>query len=144
LMVLEGSHQNAELKAGYGQTDVDMFCANESPEAEGLVATARREGRELTGEERGQIRWNSSGAYAHDAIAVREELAGRWLTAEYELGDLLIFCMYLLHASSDNQTDRIRLSSDSRYQLASEPVDERWIGDDPPAHGIRAKRGMVC
>ena len=20
----------------------------------------------------------------------------------------------------------------------------RWIGDDPPAHGIRAKRGMVC
>ena len=144
LMVLEGSHQYAELKAGYGQTDVDMFCANESPEAEGLVATARREGRELTGEERGQIRWNSSGAYAHDVIAVREELAGRWLTAEYELGDLLVFCMYLLHASSDNQTDRIRLSSDSRYQLASEPMDERWIGDDPPAHGIRAKRGMVC
>ena len=109
-----------------------------------LSAFARREGRELRGEEHGQIRWNSSGAYAHDAIAVREELAGRWLTAEYELGDLLVFCMYLLHASSDNQTDRIRLSSDSRYQLASEPVDERWIGDDPPAHGIRAKRGMVC
>jgi hypothetical protein len=28
--------------------------------------------------------------------------------------------------------------------LAREAVDERWIGGDPPAHGIRAKRGMVC
>ena len=33
---------------------------------------------------------------------------------------------------------------DSRYQLASEPVDERWIGVDPPKHGIRAKQGMIC
>ena len=144
LMVLEGSHKNGVLKAGYGQTDVDMFCENESPEARDIVAAAQREGRELTGEERGKIRWHSSGAYSHDAIAVREELQGRWLTSEYRMGDLLVFCMYLMHASSDNQTDRIRLSSDSRYQLAHQPVDERWIGDDPPAHGIRAKRGMVC
>ena len=73
---------------GYGQTNVDMFCENESPEAEAIVATTRREGRELTGEERGQIRWNSSGVYARDAIAAREELAGCWLMVEYELGDL--------------------------------------------------------
>ena len=144
LMVLEGSHKNGELKAGYGQTDVDMFCENESPQAREIVEIAQRERRELTAEERGKIRWNSSGAYSGDAIAVREELQGRWLTSEYRMGDLLVFCMYLLHASSDNQTDRIRLSSDSRYQLAREAVDERWIGDDPPAHGIRAKRGMVC
>ena len=144
LMVLEDSHKNGELKGGYGQTDVDMFCENDSPEAREIVETARIEQRELTGEERGKIRWNSSGAYSNDAIAVREELRGRWLTSEYKMGDLLVFCMYLLHASSDNQTDRIRLSSDSRYQLAREAVDERWIGADPPAHGIRAKRGMVC
>ena len=144
LMVLEDSHKNESLKAGYGQTDVDAYCENDGPQARAVVEAAQSEGRELSGEEREKIRWNSSGAYSHDAIAVREELSGRWLTAEYQLGDLLVFCMYLLHASSDNQTDRIRLSSDSRYQLAAEPMDERWIGDDPPTHGIRAKRGMVC
>ena len=60
------------------------------------------------------------------------------------MGDLLVFCMDLLHASTDNQTDRVRLSSDSRYQLASEPQDGRWIGENPPKHGIRAKEGMIC
>ncbi len=144
LMVLEGSHKNEALKQGYGQTDVDAFCENDGPTARQIVEAAQQQGRELTQEERAQIRWNSSGAYSHDAIAVRDELQGRWLTAEYQMGDLLVFCMYLLHASSDNQTDRIRLSADTRYQRSHEPVDERWIGDDPPAHGIRAKRGMVC
>ena len=144
LMVLEGSHKNESLKQGYGQTDVDAFCENDGPTARQIVESAQEQGRELTREEREQIRWNSSGAYSHDAIAVREELQGRWLTAEYQMGDLLVFCMYLLHASSDNQTDRIRLSSDTRYQRSHEPIDARWIGDDPPAHGIRAKRGMVC
>ena len=48
------------------------------------------------------------------------------------------------HASMDNQTDQIRLSTDTRYQLASEPVDERWIGDNPIAHGLESKRGMIC
>ncbi len=144
LMVLEGSHKDKALKQGYGQTDVDAFCENDGPAAGQIVAAAQEQGRELTQKEREQIRWNSSGAYSHDAIAVREELQGRWLTTEYQMGDLLIFCMYLLHASSDNQTDRIRLSSDTRYQRSHESIDERWIGDDPPAHGIRAKRGMVC
>ena len=49
-----------------------------------------------------------------------------------------------MHASMDNQTNRIRLSTDTRYQLASEPVDERWIGDNPIAHGLESKRGMIC
>ena len=144
LMVLEGSHKNEALKQGYGQTDVDAFCENDGPTARQIVAAAQEQGRELTREEREQIRWNSSGAYSHDAIAVREELRGRWLTAEYQMGDLLVFCMYLLHASSDNQTDRIRFSSDTRYQRSHEPIDDRWIGDDPPAHGIRAKRAWCA
>lgn len=143
LIVLEGSHRLDELIGTYGQTDVDRYCENENDAAR-IVAAARAEGRELTTEERQAVHWNSSGAYSGDALATRRELGGRWLTAEYEAGDLLVFSMYTLHASTDNRTNRIRLSSDSRYQLASEPVDERWIGDDPPLHGIRAKRGMVC
>jgi len=143
LIILEGSHQQEELRRTYGETDVDKFCENEGDAAR-IVAAAKAEGRELTNDERSSIHWNSSGQYSNDAIATRKELGGRWLTAEYAAGDLLVFSMYTMHASADNQSDRIRLSSDSRYQPASEPADERWIGDDPPIHGIRAKRGMVC
>lgn len=143
LMVLESSHELQDLRQSYGQTDVDKYCENEG-DAESIVARARAEQRELTPEERQSVRWNSTGHYSGDAIGTRRELGGRWLTAAYEAGDLLVLGMFTMHGSSDNQTDRIRLSADSRYQLASEPVDERWIGDDPPKHGIRAKQGMIC
>jgi ectoine hydroxylase-related dioxygenase (phytanoyl-CoA dioxygenase family) len=66
------------------------------------------------------------------------------LTAEYEMGDVLVFTMFTMHAASDNHTNRVRLSTDTRYQLASEPADERWIGEDPPKHGIHAKEGVIC
>ena len=143
LMLLENSHKLEELKSGYGSTDVDLYCENEG-NARAIVQRARAEDRDLTAEESASIRWNSKGAYSLDAVAVREELGGRWLTAEYEPGDLLVFCMNMIHASSDNRTNRLRISTDTRYQLASEPADHRWIGVDPPARGIRAKRGMIC
>ena len=143
LMLLENSHRLETLKGTYGQTDVDLYCENEGNAGE-IVRRARRQRRPLSPEEGESIRWNSPGAYSEDAAATREELGGRWLTAEFRAGDLLVFGMFTMHASSDNRTDRIRISSDSRYQLASEEVDERWIGSDPPAHGIRAKRGMIC
>ncbi len=142
LMLLEGSHQNPEV-AEYASTDVDLYCSNEGDQDE-IVQRAKAEGRELTSEERQAIAWNSSGAFSSDAIETRRKLGGRWLTAEYQMGDLLVFSMQQMHASSDNLSTAVRISSDSRYQLASEPQDERWMGDDPPVHGIRAKKGMVC
>ncbi|NKB69905.1 MAG: phytanoyl-CoA dioxygenase [Candidatus Latescibacteria bacterium] len=145
LMILEGSHQQQELIATYGQQDVDRYCEND-PASQQLVEQARSQDRNLTGQERGQVQWQSPtfGSYSADAVSTRQKLGGRWLTAPYQMGDLLVFSMYTMHASPDNHTDQIRLSSDSRYQLASEPVDERWIGADPPGHGIRAHRGMIC
>ena len=71
-------------------------------------------------------------------------MKSRWLTTDYQLGDLLVFGMYTMHASMDNHTNRLRLSTDTRYQLASEPVDERWIGEEPIAHGPEAKKGIIC
>ena len=143
LMILEDSHKLTELRNTYGRTDVDLYCENEG-DAAAVVEKALQDGRPLEQHERESIRWNSSGHYSEDAATARSELGGRWLSADFDLGDVVIFGMYTLHASSDNRSDRIRISSDSRYQLASEPADERWIGTDPPAHGIRAKRGMIC
>ncbi len=65
-------------------------------------------------------------------------------TAKFKMGDLLVFGIYTMHASCDNQTLRMRISSDTRYQSATEPADERWIGSHPMGHGPGAKTGMIC
>jgi hypothetical protein len=61
---------------------------------------------------------------------VQQQFGGRWLTTEFQAGDLLIFTMFTLHCSLDNTSPRIRLSTDSRYQPAADPVDERWVEAD--------------
>jgi len=133
LIVLEGSHRLEDLKNSYGQTDVDTYCENRF-EGAWLDPEGNRNRPEL-----------ATGAITEDHVGLRRQLGGRWLTADYQAGDVLIFCMYLVHASLDNQTEnRLRLSSDSRYQLASEPADERWIGPEPAAHGLQSGRGVIC
>ena len=103
LMLLEDSHRKSERIAEYLARDVDSYCLNR-PNAE----------------------WG--GELAEDAVALREELGGRWLTApRFRMGDVLIFSMRTVHAGTDNETDALRLSTDSRYQRADAPIDERWV-----------------
>lgn len=72
-----------------------------------------------------------------EPVTLASERGCRLLTAHFHPGDLLIMSMFMLHGSLDNQSPagRIRLSCDTRYQPASDPVDERWIGADPVGHG---------
>jgi hypothetical protein len=132
LMILEGSHRLEGVKSGYGAMDVDTYCTNKQ-EAKAIES----------GEKQWEDRVNS-GKFGDDALAVRDQLGGRWLTADFHAGDVLLFGMYLMHASTDNHSPGFRLSTDTRYQLASEPVDERWVGKNPPAHGPSGKRGLIC
>ena len=128
LLVLENSHRQDAHLGEYWEFDVDTYCVDDK-------------------NDEAHERWawgKGGGSYSKDAIGVREEMGGRWLSAEYKAGDVLIFSMFTLHASLDNQTNRIRLSTDSRYQLEGEAVDERWIGANPIAHGPDAKIGMIC
>lgn len=74
------------------------------------------------------------GWFTNDPIEVVENYGGQWLTGEFEPGDVLVFGMYLLHGSIANSSNQYRLSCDTRYQLASEPMDERWVGEKPKAH----------
>ena len=67
------------------------------------------------------------------AAVLRSE-AFRAALAEFCAGDVLIFGMFTMHGSINNTSDRFRISSDTRDQLAPEPVDERWIGAKPKAH----------
>lgn len=111
LAILEGSHRIDALQNTYGAIDVDRD--KDHPYVGGWLTK--------------------------DITAVQAQYGGRWLTAEFEPGDLLIFGMFLLHCSLDNRSpeNRIRLSTDTRYQLAAEPVDERWIGEEPFGHGMQ-------
>jgi len=77
------------------------------------------------------------GIFTHDPLEVIGLFGGRWCTSSFEAGDILVFSMNTLHASLDNTTDRARISCDVRFQPASDPVDERWVGDNPPGHYSR-------
>lgn len=115
LMVLEKSHLLENLKATYGRMDIDKNRNSKK--------IRFRHWRVFRG-----------GSYSRNPKAVQRQFGLRWLTAEFRVGDVLIFTAYTMHGSLDNVSDRIRISVDTRYQLRSEPVDERWIGEHPIAH----------
>lgn len=104
LMLLEDSHRNERLHAGYLRSDAD------------------RDGLE----------WLDD-----DPVAVQEQYGSRWLTTDFEPGDVLCFGMHTLHGALDNRSPqgRCRLSSDSRYQRVDEPADPRWNGAGFEGHG---------
>jgi len=130
LMILEGAHRQQAKLRHYLNRDVDAFCTNR-PDGDDIAA--------------GRKQWQDwDGRLSSDPVRLREKLGGRWLTTDFALGDVLVFGMATVHASLDNHTNRFRLSSDSRYQLASEPVDERWVGTAPVGHGPAGKRGRIC
>jgi ectoine hydroxylase-related dioxygenase (phytanoyl-CoA dioxygenase family) len=129
LMTLEGSHTQAARLKKYLSRDVDSYCENR-PEARRILA--------------GEIPWKWGGVLSTNPQSLRQHLGGRWLSAEYRMGDVLIFGMHTIHASFDNQSPYYRFSTDTRYQPASDPIDGRWIGENPIGHGLGAKRGMIC
>ena len=79
------------------------------------------------------------GWFTKDPLEVTEKFGGQWHTTDFHAGDVIIFGMYTMHASTTNTTDQWRLSCDVRFQPAADPVDERWVGDNPIGHyGHRA------
>lgn len=74
------------------------------------------------------------GWLSRDPQELIEKFGGKWATTDFRAGDAIFFGMHLLHSSTENRTNRFRISCDTRYQLASEPVDERWIGTSPKGH----------
>jgi hypothetical protein len=115
LTLLENSHRLKDVKDTYGSIDIDEVSKPHNYE---------------------------NGWLGKNPVEIQNKYGGRLLTTNFKAGDLMVFPMWMLHGSLDNVNPegRIRLSSDTRYQLASEPVDHRWVGDNPIAHGPEAKR----
>lgn len=66
------------------------------------------------------------GWFSRDPLEISEQYGGRWVSGDFQAGDVVIFGMHTMHASTTNLTNRFRLSCDVRFQPASDPVDERW------------------
>ena len=66
------------------------------------------------------------GWFSSDPMEIVEKFGGQWVIGDYRAGDIIIFGIYTMHASSTNLTNCYRLSCDIRFQPASEPIDERW------------------
>lgn len=128
LAILDRSPSLTELQETYGRRDVDAYCSNH----EGTPDAATADGPAWTG------------TLSDDPVALADDLERHWLTTDYGMGDLLTFPLFTVHCGLDNNTDRLRLSCDARYQPASEPADPRWIGVDPSRHSARSKRGLIC
>jgi hypothetical protein len=120
LMMLEKSHLQQDRLRGYLELDVDTYCSNRGP--------YKHKGGELSS----------------NPVTLREKLGGRWLTTAFRMGDLLTFGMKTVHASLDNGTKSYRLSTDTRYQLASEPIDPRWVGPDTVEYAEKNRIGKIC
>jgi len=120
LMMLEKSHLQQERLRKYLEMDVDTYCSNRGPYK------------------------HKGGWLSSNPVTLREKLGGRWLTAAFQMGDLLTFGMKMVHGSLDNHTSRYRLSSDTRYQLASQPIDPRWVGDDTEEYAEKNRIGKIC
>lgn len=106
LYMVEGSHRWPELKERFEGHDVD--------------------------------RDPSRPGHLHEHPADLAEAHGsRLLTTAFRPGDCMVFGMFTAHAAFDNGSrgGRVRVSCDTRFQPASEPMDERFAGPNPPAHG---------
>ena len=106
LFIVEGSHTWPELRVQFEGLDVD---------------------REP----------NRPGHLKESATDLARDKGTRLLTTSFQPGDCLVFGMFTAHAAFDNcsTSGRVRVSCDTRFQPASDVMDERFSGPNPPANG---------
>jgi ectoine hydroxylase-related dioxygenase (phytanoyl-CoA dioxygenase family) len=70
----------------------------------------------------------AGGMVSDDLPDLAERFDTRWLTADYEAGDVVLHSPYMIHAATSNASpeNRIRLSTDIRYQNVRDEIDARW------------------
>jgi ectoine hydroxylase-related dioxygenase (phytanoyl-CoA dioxygenase family) len=85
---------------------------------------------------------NAAGHFSWDLDDVTESFGGRWLTANFRAGDVLIFPALMLHCGLENSTDAYRISADSRFQPAADPVDRRFMNEEEDAALLRYRDGV--
>ena len=145
-----GSEQVLSCWMPWGDTEVAQgplaICAgsHNRPEFERLRRTY---GRHDPDRDRIKGADNAPGHFSFDLLEVTERFGGRWHTANFRAGDVLVFPVFTLHCALENTTDRYRISSDIRFQPAADPVDQRFMSVAQPEsllrHRYRVADGAV-
>lgn len=96
-----------------------------------MEAEFTRKARELSPEERISAynrNMTEGGWISKDLPDMAERFDTRWLVADYEAGDVMVHSPFMIHASTTNvdRENRIRLSTDIRFQNVSDEIDARW------------------
>ena len=70
-------------------------------------------------------------AISADLPRMAADYDARWLLADFAAGDVMIHSAHIIHAATDNVAadQRMRLSTDIRYQRRHDPIDWRWQQD---------------
>ncbi len=116
------------LREGTDRVVSSWIPLGDCPIAQGpLVYLEGSHHRVLADEAAGRLRRPAASMTA-DLPALAEEYDSRWLVTDFTAGDLMLHSPHIIHASLDNQDPgrRFRLSTDIRYQDASDPLDPRW------------------
>jgi ectoine hydroxylase-related dioxygenase (phytanoyl-CoA dioxygenase family) len=97
----------------------------------GMEAAFSRKAADLTPEERISAynrNMTEGGWVSKDLPDMAERFGTRWLVADYEAGDVVLHSPFMIHASTTNvdRQNRIRLSTDIRYQNVEDEIDVRW------------------
>lgn len=73
----------------------------------------------------------ANGWVSTNLAGMAERFQSRWLVADYEAGDMVIHSPYMIHAATQNRDplNRIRLSTDLRFQRVADSIDPRWAND---------------
>jgi ectoine hydroxylase-related dioxygenase (phytanoyl-CoA dioxygenase family) len=71
---------------------------------------------------------SATGGIGKDLSALVNRYKTRWLVADYEAGDMVVHTSYMIHAATQNvsRENRMRLSTDIRYQRIRDEIDVRW------------------
>ncbi|WP_029113319.1 phytanoyl-CoA dioxygenase family protein [Mycobacterium sp. URHB0044] len=118
LMILENSHLDNPYTRGYLRMDADEL---------GYFDAMRFKHGTLV----------HGGNYSRRPNRVRDEFGTRWLSADYRLGDVIIFSTRAVHATLDNRSQGFRTSIDARFQPANDVTDPRFVGPHPTVHSAR-------
>ena len=79
-----------------------------------------------------------NGWISTNLVEMADRFESRWLIADYEAGDMVIHSPYMIHAATQNHDplNRMRLSTDIRYQCSGDPIDPRWTQTWVPDDGL--------
>ena len=71
-------------------------------------------------------------------VEMADRFKSRWLIADYDAGDLVIHSPYMIHAATQNHDplNRLRLSTDIRYQRSDDMIDQRWAKNWVPGDNL--------